>query len=319
MIFQKQIQKTVRVNRILLVACTAFLSLPLLGQNDVQLSQQMFSRVNYNPAATGLSEDLYLYVLARQQWVGFRQAPQTVVINGQTFVPWTQSGWGFSIVGDMLGIEKSINPKIRYAFHIPFIQTKSSLSLGIGLGALYKTQDYTKATYEDPADPNRQFGIVDEIRPDFDFGVEYNSKYFSGGGSITHLGNKINGNRTTENSPHFYLYARGMFDLNPNWQITPALSWHNVKNVHQVEGNLTVFMKKRFWAGASYRLKDAVVFLAGAYITSNIMLGYSYDWSVNNMNNYTAGSHEIMLSLRIPQPDKTKKANRLRECYHSWW
>ena len=77
--------------------CLALSKVDVQAQNDVQLSQQMFSRINYNPAATGLSEDIHLYLLARQQWVGFKLAPQTIVFNGHTFVPWTRSGWGFSI------------------------------------------------------------------------------------------------------------------------------------------------------------------------------------------------------------------------------
>jgi type IX secretion system PorP/SprF family membrane protein len=291
----------------------------IYGQNDIQLSQQMFSRTNYNPAASGLSEDLNFFLLARQQWIGFRDAPQTIVINGTTFVPWTQSGWGFSIVGDMLGFEKSINPKIRYAFHIPFMQSKSSLALGIGAGVMYKTQDFNKAEYENPEDPERQYGMMSQTRPDIDFGLEYNSKYLSVGTSVTHLGNKLNNNLTTESSPHFYVHARGMFDLNPMWQLTPSLAWHNTKNVNQVEANVTVFMKKRFWVGGSYRFQESIVFLAGVYITPNIMLGYSYDYSTISLHNYEAGSHELMLSLRIPQPQKTRRAARMRECYHGWW
>ncbi|MDR3094385.1 MAG: PorP/SprF family type IX secretion system membrane protein [Bacteroidales bacterium] len=291
----------------------------LFGQNDIQLSQQMFNRGNYNPAASGLSEDLNFFLLARQQWIGFRNAPQTIVINGTTFVPWTQSGWGFTIAGDMLGFEKSLNPKIRYAFHIPFMQTRSSLALGIGAGVMHKTQNFNEATYENPADPERQYGTQSQTRPDIDFGVEYNARYISAGASVTHLGNKINNNLTTESAPHYYLYARGMFDLNRNWQLTPSLAWHNTKNLNQVEVNATVFMKKRFWAGASYRLQESVVILAGVYITSTVMLGYSYDYSTVSLHNYETGSHEIMLSVRIPQPQKTRRAARMRECYHGWW
>jgi type IX secretion system PorP/SprF family membrane protein len=288
------------------------------GQTDAQLSQQMFSRINYNPASSGLSEDMYLYVLARQQWIGFREAPQTVVVNGHTFVPWTQSGWGFSIIADRLGFEQSVNPKIRYAYHIPFMASKSTLSLGIGGGVMYKSVDFNRAEYENPADPEES-APVSQVRPDFDFGLEYNTKYFHVGGAVTHLGNKSDRIRNTATSPHLYLYGRGMIDLSKTWQLTPAISWHNNKNIHQIEANLTLFMKKRFWVGGSYRLQESAVFLAGAYITPNLMLGYSYDYSMISLSNYETGSHEIMLSLRIPQPKKSMRAARLRECYHSWW
>ncbi len=309
------------VGKLLLTVLTCMLlsNADASAQTDIQLSQQMFSRINYNPAATGLSEDINLYLLARQQWVGFKLAPQTIVINGHTFVPWTRSGWGFSIIGDMLGYEKSINPKIRYAFHIPFVDSKSSLSLGIGAGALYKTVDGNKLVYENPADPNRIYGAVTKTKPDFDFGIEYNSKHLSAGTSVTHLGNKMNNSPITENSPHFYVYARGMFDITKEWQITPALSWHNSKTVNQVEANALLFYKKTFWVGASYRVNESVVGLAGIYLTPQLMLGYSYDYNAGDLAPYSKGSHEIMLSWRIPQPQKARKATRMRECTHEWW
>ncbi len=291
----------------------------IFAQNDVQLSQQLFSRINYNPAATGLSEDLNFYLLARQQWVGFKNAPQTIVLNGSTFVPWTRSGWGFSVVGDMLGHQQSVNPKITYAYHIPFMRSKSSLSLGLSAGVLYKTTDGASLVYENPTDPNRLYQVESGVKPDFDFGLEYNSKHISVGTSVTHLGNAFD-NKIDESSPHFYAYARGMIDLSQKWQLTPAFSWHNSKTVQQFEANAIVFYKKVFWVGASYRVEESIVALLGAYITPNIMLGYSYDYNAgNNLSAYSQGSHEIMLSVRIPQPQKTRKASRMRECTHEWW
>jgi type IX secretion system PorP/SprF family membrane protein len=309
---------TIRVKTVFF-ACMVFLSAGVSAQTDILLSQQMFSRINYNPASTGLSEDLHFFVLARQQWVGFKSAPATIVINGHTFVPWTQSGWGFSLIGDILGFEKSINPKINYAFHLPLIRSKSSLSFGIGVGAMYKTENFDKAVYEDPNDPERQYGIQSQMKPDFDFGLEYNAKYFNVGTAVTHIGNKKKNNRTTESIPHYYLYGRGMIDINKDWQLTPAISWLTTKKVNLIEGNLTVFMKKKFWGGVSYRINESIVFLAGAYLGDKVMLGYSYDYSTTKLSTVESGTHEIMLSLRIPQPQKSMRATRMRECYHSWW
>lgn len=291
----------------------------LFAQNDIQLSQQMFSRINYNPAATGLSEDLQFYLLARQQWVGFKDAPQTIVLNGNTFVPWTRSGWGFSIIGDMLGHEQSVNPKLTYAFHIPFMRSRSSLSLGLSAGVLYKRIDGAKLVYENPNDPNRLYSMVSKVKPDFDFGLEYNSKYVNVGASVTHIGNRLNNNESNESSPHFYAYARGMYRLTRNWQVSPAVSWHNSKNVNQLEANALFFYKRIGWVGASYRANEAIIGLLGVYITPNLMLGYSYDYTASTLTPSSQGSHEIMLSLRIAQPQKARKASRMRECRHEWW
>ena len=303
----------------LMFICLVLTKIDVHAQNDIQLSQQMFSRINYNPAATGLSEDIHLYLLARQQWVGFKLAPQTIVFNAHTFVPWTRSGWGFSMIGDWLGYEESLNPKIRYAYHLPLVAYQSSLSFGIGAGVMYKTIDGNKLVYENPADPNRIYGVVNDTKPDFDFGVEYNSKHISAGTSITHLGNRFKNSQSTESSPHLYAYARGMFDINKQWQVTPALSWHNSKTIHQVEANALLFYKKTFWVGASYRVNESVVGLAGVYLSPQLMLGYSYDYNAGKLGAYSRGSHELMLSWRIPQPNKTRKATRMRECTHEWW
>ncbi len=304
---------------LLLLVYFVLSSREVYAQNDIQLSQQMFSRINYNPAATGISEDIHLYALVRQQWIGFKQAPQTIVLNGHSFFPWIRSGLGFSLIGDMLGYEKSINPKLRYAFHVPFYSNKSYLALGIGAGVLYKTVDGSQLVYENPADPNRIYGTTSKTKPDFDFGIEYNSKHLSLGTSVTHLGNRLKNSLTTESSPHFYAYARGMFDINKQWQVTPAISWHNSKTVNQLEVNALLFYKKKFWVGASYRVNESIIGLAGIYINPNIMLGYSYDYNAGDLRPYSHGSHEIMLSWRIPQPNKARKATRMRECSHEWW
>jgi type IX secretion system PorP/SprF family membrane protein len=320
MIFHRLSHIQTAVRKVLpVLACMALSGMNVYGQNDIQLSQQMFSRINYNPAATGISEDIQLYLLARQQWVGFKFAPRTIVLNGHTFIPWTRSGWGFSITGDQLGYEKSMNPKFRYAYHVPLVNIQSSLSLGIGAGIMYKTVDGNRLVYENPADPNRITELRSSTRPDFDFGVEYNSKYLSVGTSITHLGNRFNNTQSTESSPHLYGYARAMLDINKQWQVSPALSWHNSKTVNQFEANALLLYKKTFWIGASYRANESVVGLAGVYLTPQLMLGYSYDYNANFLGAYSKGSHEIMLSWRIPQPDKARKATRMRECRYDWW
>ena len=58
---------------------------PLIStaQNDIQLSQQLFNRVYYNPAAAGASQYINGILFARQQWVGFPQAPRTLVVYGR--------------------------------------------------------------------------------------------------------------------------------------------------------------------------------------------------------------------------------------------
>ena len=42
---------------------------PLLAQQDLHFTQQIFSRMNVNPAATGNTADVDIFLLGRLQWL----------------------------------------------------------------------------------------------------------------------------------------------------------------------------------------------------------------------------------------------------------
>ena len=56
--------------------------------------------------------------------------------------------------------------------------------------------------------------------------------------------------------------------------------------------------KKVVWLGASYRHTDAVVFMAGAQ-AGPFKFGYSYDYTLSDIGNYSSGSHEIFLEIQF--------------------
>lgn len=51
-----------------------------------------------------------------------------------------------------------------------------------------------------------------------------------------------------------------------------------------------------YWLGVTYRVGDALAFMANVNVTEELMIGYSYDFSVSNLGNYSSRSHEVMLS-----------------------
>ena len=77
-----------------LVFLLALLPIWVYGQTDIQLSQQLFSRVNYNPAATGASNYINAFLMAREQCVGFKDAPSSPVFNVHNYFNSIRSGMG---------------------------------------------------------------------------------------------------------------------------------------------------------------------------------------------------------------------------------
>jgi type IX secretion system PorP/SprF family membrane protein len=282
-----------------------FLPLLLSGQNDIQLSQQFLSRVNYNPAATGGSNYMHVFLIGRQQFVGFSGAPSTQVLNAHNYFGQINSGGGLSITNDRIGVESSLNAKLAYSYYVHF--EGSYLSFGLGGGVLYKGLDVNKFILENPNDPNiyPYIGRSNKINPDFDFGIEYNMEQFQVGASVTHLNvNPIN-IKNYQSGRHIYFYTKYTFNLDLDWKLAPSLVVHTSSwPIMQLDlGALTTF-RERFWFGLSLRSSrnfrmESVVSILGLYITDFLGLGYSYDITLSPIRKYSSGSHEIALRFRI--------------------
>lgn len=299
--------------RVIIFLLTLF---PLVSnaQTDIQLSQQLFNRVYYNPAAAGASQYTNGLLIARQQWVGFSKAPRQMVFSADGYLSKIKSGIGLSAIVDRLGLENSTNINASYAYHVR-LTPKLNLSLGLSIGVLYRSVDKNKAIFPDPTDPNVQAFLQDDSKtnPDFNFGFELNNENFTFGAAVTHLNNSSTAHKDLVSGRHFYLYGRYKFEVATDWDLVPTLSAQNSIKDFQMEVNTMAFYRQRYWLGVSYRVNDKVeseslVGMLGLYITDFIRLGYAYDLNMGDLGSYSSGSHEIMLGFRIKP--KTRNSNK---------
>jgi type IX secretion system PorP/SprF family membrane protein len=289
----------------ILITMIAFLPLLLSGQNDIQLSQQFLSRVNYNPAATGGSNYMHVFLLGRQQFINFNGAPSTQVLNAHNYFAPINSGAGLSITNDRIGPESSINAKLAYAYYVHF--EDSYLSFGLGGGVLYKNLDMNKLNPETPNDATLASyrDRTNKLNADFDFGIEYNSARFQIGASVTHLNVSPIKIDNLQSGRHIYFYTKYTFNLDLDWKLAPSFVTHMSSwPIMQLDLNAMATYRDRFWFGASLRSNDAFVMeslvgIVGLYITDFMGLGYSYDLNLGPIGKYTSGSHEISLRFRI--------------------
>ncbi len=78
-----------------------------------------------------------------------------------------------------------------------------------------------------------------------------------------------------------------------------------------------VIFKDRFWVGASYRTgiklfnknfeqgqqvssANSISGLAQFFVNDTFRIGYSYDYSMSDLQTFDSGSHELTLGLSIP-------------------
>lgn len=74
--------------------------------------------------------------------------------------------------------------------------------------------------------------------------------------------------------------------------------------------NSKFIFKESFWLGISYRTSDAVVLMAGLRIAEKFHFGYSYDITTSILNEYSRGSHEVMVGFDLYKKNR-KNSRRL--------
>ena len=275
----------------------------LNAQQDLMLSQQFFSRINKNPAGTGNICDIDAFLLGRYQWADMEDSPKSGVLNVQTFRSKINSGFGFTMSFDDLGVAKHMfNPKAVYAYDLK-LQDEMILSLGLSAGIQYGYFDPTKYTLEDATEiDDGDFPDTKQtkVRPDFDFGVEFITPRILIGASVTHL---VEDEATTLiNDRHIYVYGRYIFTLNSNWDLAPALTWMHKDKVNVTELNAIAFYKRLFWGGLTYHpdLNDTFgtnpLAINLGLEFQNFRIGYVFDYNFGTVAHYSKTAHELMLS-----------------------
>lgn len=243
----------------------------------------------------------------RQQWVRFDGRPITTLLNASYRVDKAWSAFGVSVLSDILGAQYSGGAVIRYAFDGRI--GEHHLIPGIQMGLLYNTLDGSQLDPIQENDPNIVSSKSSELAFDLGLSLAYRFRGLAVGIGANHLtGPTIEfeeGGTLSEYTiaRHFYgLIAYegrfGHFRFKPiSFVKTDFASTQFDQFVWLGACNLTnVFDGASI--GIGYRIDEAVMVglqLAFKWFT----IGYSYDLTINGLNNYSSGSHEIYLRVHM--------------------
>lgn len=314
------------MKKIYFFVVVSLLSLSVFAQQDAQFTQNMFTNMAINPGYAGISKQICITTLYRQQWTGFtdiytdktsgevkthKGAPQTILLTLDAPIRVLHGGLGLSVYNDKLGFENNIGVKLAYSFHLNL--PVGVLGFGLQAGFLNKTIDFSKFNPLDESDPLLISGDKkNTFMTDIAFGAFYNipGKAYVGLSSNQIIESQINLG-TGFNSKlkrHYYLTGGYHWTLpnNPDWELSPYLLIKT--DFASAQYDITAMCKWRnmIWAGLSYRVQDAVAIIIGAYplnqpsmspALQNLRIGYSYDITTSALgrNKRSSGSHEIML------------------------
>lgn len=299
-----------------LLATATILSLNCLltqkgvAQQDVQFTQYMFNGLAINPAYAGSRDVFSATGLFRTQWTGIEGAPVTQTVSGHAPLIKERIGLGLTLINDKIGVTNNFTVIGSYAFRIKF--KTGTLAMGLQAAITQYRANFTDVRFSvDPTSTDPAFDQnIQRTLPNFGAGLYYNTEKWYVGFSVPQLINRELSDGTKSSarqSRHMFLTAGYVFDVSPTIKIRPSFLAKYVSGApFSIDANANVWLFDRFAVGASYRLGDAVNFLAEAKVTNNISVGYAYDLTLTQLRKYNSGSHEIMLRIEFGVGSKGK-------------
>lgn len=299
----------------------------LYAQQDKALTHWIFDRTTFNPAATGLKANsvcgTFIY---RNQWDKINGAPNSGTFNVEgdfdQYIPGLFGG--ISFFQDMIGFNRQNFATLNVGYSLKNL-IPLDLRIGVGLGMM--NHSVTPAwlppqTIVDPTLPtaysstkfDANFGIY--LRKRLDSGDDFNF-----GLSSTHLPasphdgiSSVDPNLVTgfETARHFYIM--GGYKIN-GIRTKDAVDINVMASTEFVQTTVNVnaryMWEDKAYGGLTFRSDDQVGVILGVRpgtlmglpaMFQDLLIGYSYDFSINALASISQGSHEIMVRYCYPLP-----------------
>jgi type IX secretion system PorP/SprF family membrane protein len=279
------------------------------AQFDYMFTQYMFNETFINPAYAGSKDAMSATLLHRQQWVNFPGRPITTSFSLHGPLMQNKMGLGLSVMNEQIGVLNQNLAYVSYAYRLKTGE-KSTLAFGLMGGIHNQVNKFSQIkTSSDGSIVDPQFGQnnVSTIAPNFGTGVYFNTKTFFAGfsiprmvddrvkfatnGSVTQLSNISPGNF------HYYLTVGNVFKINDDLKLKTQGMVQAVQNAPMLfDITANALIKEMLWAGLAYRSGSAVSVIAGIQVNPQFLVSYSYDYTLNSIQKYSMGSHEIVLN-----------------------
>lgn len=307
--------------RLLLAAGLVVLAFGARAQQQPQFSHYGFNGMYLSPAYAGITNHPEFTFLGRYQYAGYSGAfdnggaPRTYLLTGSMPVAAIGGGIGFHVYRDEIAASKALNAQLSYSYHIKLNTGK----LGIGVQGIFNSINMGNFRPRDQNDPNVPVNSTDQ-KIDAGAGLWYQGeKLYVGLGVNNLLASKYkfeavgaDGSKsksaTFTAERHAYLTAGYNIEASPSLVITPTaigkFDFAGTGKTFSFEAGARATYDDFIWGGLGYRHQEAVTALAGFAFAKDRMLrlGYAFDLIVFNANARANTSHEIMLSLRLPEP-----------------
>ncbi|MCK9302225.1 MAG: type IX secretion system membrane protein PorP/SprF [Bacteroidales bacterium] len=286
------------------------------AQQQIQLTQNIFNILSYNPGYAGSQNSINAIGTFRNQWTGFGRtetvgedgsttkskalSPRLYMISLDAPVRALRGGLGLTITSDKIGAFENIAVNLGYAY-----QRELANGGNLGIGAQVRFDNVVlnagDLIWGDEGDPieSEMLSSGNDFIVDCNFGVFYSKpNSFFGGVSAYNLVGTQGKNTLYKEKRSFNVHGGYQYRIpsNPKIKIIPSALIKTDLSSFQVDLNALLMYKDKFWGGLNYRINDGLGILLGL-VWKDFMLGYSYDITMSSMAlGGSWGSHEVVLS-----------------------
>ncbi len=310
------------------IACTLLVfilcSSPCNAQSNPQINFFMFNKTQFNPAFAGKDNAISATGLYREQWVGLKGAPSTQMLNVDMPAYFFKGGVGLSLSNRMTGAKRTTRLNLHYAYHHAF--AFGQIGGGVSAGVVQRAFDGSELTapqgsYEAGIDHNDNYIPATNqsgFSPGVSIGGYFSRNDFYAGISATNLLESRttidtkNGSAQIQSNRNYYFTSGVEIDLLKKVSWKPSVLVKSDFNAMQIDFNSLFIFNDNIYGGLAFRgysrtSKDALSGMFGFKLGSNFTVGYSYDFSLSQLNKVNSGSHEVMLNYTLPIQDPSEK------------
>lgn len=309
------------------------------AQQKPHYTQYILNQYILNPALSGIENYADIKLSHRHQWAGLEDAPVTTYLTvhaplgkkdyrttATSFqVPgenprgrgyWENytaatphHGVGLQVVNDRTGPLNHFAAYATYAYHLGLTPT-TSLSAGFGAGITRVGLDASRLHFGagssvDPAVYGS--GDLGRIRPDLSAGLYlYSASFFAGLSAQQVIPQRIDfsNNQVRQQEgrliPHLFATAGYRLSVGEDWNLVPSVLVKYVQPAPlQFDVNAKLQYRDLLWVGTSYRKDDGFAGMLGLNVSNTFNVGYSYDYTTSNLNNYSRGTHELIIGFLL--------------------
>jgi len=283
------------------ICVSGLLSGTTQAQFEPQFTQYMFNEMFINPAYAGSRKQISATAVYRNQWVGLEGAPKTQTFSMHGPLMNQKLGVGLTVINETIGVTHQFSMYGNYAYRIQ-AGSNGAFAMGIQAGFINHQEDLSEVITNEENDNEFLLNTPHVVLPNAGFGLYYDTDRFYAGISIPRmLKNSVAGDGSDDvvnsmdfDSWHYYLSTGYVFPVSESIKLKPSIMAKAVQGAPFVaDFTIQALLKDIFWLGFSYRTEDSFAGLATFQITHQLRIGYSYDYTTTELNNYNNGTHEI--------------------------